>query len=148
MYAADHEVLDLGILQGLCPPLLVVADREDRVVRCRMRSAFPPVESKFLETPERRDDIIDHVNDTAFAILRISQRDHSVIEVDIAPLQAVLLALSHSLRLPAKRRRLFLNAKVAGRTPGRATNPASVGMNPVGGREAFVHLTQCLKQSS
>ena len=90
------EVFDVGVFHLLCPPPFIIADGKDRILRRRMRSAFPPIEPKFLQSSEGCHDIIDHVDDATLAILRVTQRNQALLEIDTTLLQAVLLTLPHS----------------------------------------------------
>ena len=83
------EVLNLSVLQRLRPPLLVVAYGEHSANRSRIVAARPPTKVQFPQLFEGSDNIINHVDQTALAVLRVPQGDDPLVEVDIAPFEAV-----------------------------------------------------------
>ena len=89
------EGLNPGVSQSLRPPLLVIADCEHRTNRSRVIPTRPPTEVQLSQPLEGFNEIINHVNQTALAVLGVPQGDDTLIEIHIDPLEAVLLTLLH-----------------------------------------------------
>ena len=71
-------VLDLGVLQCLRPTLPYGADGEDSANRSGAIPPRAPTKVQLLQTLKGSNDIINHVNETALAVLSVPHNQSSI----------------------------------------------------------------------